>query len=42
MDAFGVARPPAIGTLPLRVGLSVVLPTLGPASWHLYREAVVR
>lgn len=67
MDAFGVARPPAIGrvvvmglmllalfclwlfaanlvigTLPLLVGLSVVLPVLGHASWHLYREVVVR
>lgn len=42
MDAFGVARPPAIGTLPLRVGLSAVLPVLGHATWHLYREVVVR
>ena len=29
-----------IGSLPLFVGLSVTLPLLGHASWHLYRKAV--
>lgn len=30
----------AIGTLPLFMGLAVVLPILGHATWHLYRRAV--
>lgn len=30
----------AIGMIPLFVGLIIVLPILGHASWHLYREAV--
>ena len=30
-----------IGTLPLFLGLAVVLPVLGHATWHLYRKAVV-
>lgn len=30
-----------IGSLPLFVGLAVVLPVLGHATWHLYRKAVV-
>lgn len=30
----------AIGTLPLFVGLAIVLPVLGHATWHLYRRAV--
>ncbi len=29
-----------IGTLPLFVGLAVVLPVLGHATWHLYRKVV--
>ena len=29
-----------IGSLPLFVGLAVVLPVLGHATWHLYRKAV--
>jgi len=29
-----------IGSLPFFVGLTVVLPVLGHASWHLYRKAV--
>ncbi len=29
-----------IGSLPALVGLIVVLPVLGHASWHLYRKAV--
>lgn len=30
----------ALGSLPLLVGLAVVLPVLGHATWHLYRLAV--
>jgi uncharacterized membrane protein len=30
-----------IGSLPVLVGLAVVLPVLGHATWHLYRRAVV-
>jgi len=30
-----------IGALPLLVGLSVVIPVLGHATWHLYRKVVV-
>jgi len=30
-----------LGALPALVGLSVVLPVLGHATWHLYRKAVV-
>lgn len=30
-----------LGTLPLFLGLIVVLPVLGHATWHLYRKAVV-
>ena len=29
-----------IGSLPLFVGLAVVLPVLGHATWHLYRKAI--
>jgi uncharacterized membrane protein len=29
-----------LGSLPLFVGLALVLPTLGYATWHLYRRAV--
>jgi uncharacterized membrane protein len=31
----------AIGILPFLLGLVVVLPVLGHATWHLYRAAVV-
>jgi uncharacterized membrane protein len=31
-----------LGTLPLLIGLAVVLPILGHATWHLYRKLVVR
>lgn len=31
----------ALGALPALVGLCVVIPVLGHASWHLYRKAVV-
>jgi uncharacterized membrane protein len=30
----------AIGILPFLLGLIVVLPLLGHATWHLYRAAV--
>lgn len=30
-----------LGTLPLFVGLAIVLPVLGHATWHLYRKVVV-
>lgn len=30
----------AVGTLPLFVGLAIVLPVLGHATWHLYRTVV--
>lgn len=43
MAAWGliVAASLVIGCLPLFVGLSVVLPVLGHATWHLYRKVVV-
>jgi uncharacterized membrane protein len=31
-----------LGTIPALVGLAVVLPVLGYATWHLYTLAVVR
>jgi uncharacterized membrane protein len=31
----------AVGILPFLLGLVVVLPVLGHATWHLYRAAVV-
>jgi uncharacterized membrane protein len=31
-----------IGSLPLLLGLAIVLPILGHASWHLYRKVVAR
>lgn len=40
--AFVVAAALVIGTLPLFLGLVVVLPVLGHATWHLYRAVVVR
>ena len=36
-----VATGLAIGSLPLLVGLAVVLPILGHSTWHLYRMVVV-
>jgi uncharacterized membrane protein len=30
-----------LGSIPLLVGLSVVIPVLGHATWHLYRKVVV-
>jgi uncharacterized membrane protein len=29
-----------IGTVPLFVGLAVIMPVLGHATWHLYRKVV--
>ena len=37
-----VAGALVLGMLPLFVGLVVVLPYLGHAMWHLYREVVER
>ena len=43
MAAWGiiVAAFLAVGCLPLFVGLAVVMPLLGHATWHLYRRVVV-
>lgn len=43
MLAWGaiVAASLAVGALPLLVGLAVVMPVLGHATWHLYRRVVV-
>lgn len=43
MAAWGltVAGLLLLGSLPLFVGLAVVMPILGHATWHLYRRAVV-
>ncbi|MGH6671100.1 MAG: DUF2189 domain-containing protein [Xanthobacteraceae bacterium] len=38
---FIVAALLAIGSLPFFLGLTVVMPVLGHATWHLYRRAVV-
>ena len=42
MAAWGliIAAALAIGTLPFFIGLILVLPVLGHASWHLYRKLV--
>ncbi len=40
MWAFIVASSLLIGSLPFFVGLAVVLPVLGHATWHLYRKVV--
>ena len=42
MAAWGliVAGGLLLGTLPLFLGLIVVMPVLGHATWHLYRKAV--
>jgi uncharacterized membrane protein len=37
-----VAAALLIGSLPFFMGLTIVVPVLGHASWHLYRKAVVR
>jgi uncharacterized membrane protein len=43
MAAWGliVAGGLALGSIPFFVGLAVVLPVLGHATWHLYRRAIV-
>lgn len=38
---FFVAAVLAIGSLPFLLGLAVVVPILGHATWHLYRRVVV-
>jgi uncharacterized membrane protein len=35
-----VAAALVIGSIPLLVGLAVVLPVLGHSTWHLYRKVV--
>ena len=40
MWAFIVASALIIGSVPFFVGLAVVLPVLGHATWHLYRKVV--
>jgi uncharacterized membrane protein len=42
MTAWGfiVAVLLAVGTLPAFVGLAVIMPILGHATWHLYRKVV--
>jgi uncharacterized membrane protein len=37
-----VAAALVLGTIPLFVGLVVVMPVLGHATWHLYRKVVAR
>jgi uncharacterized membrane protein len=37
-----VAAALLIGSLPLFMGLTLVLPVLGHATWHLYRKVIVR
>lgn len=39
---FIVAAGLIIGSLPLFVGLAIVMPVLGHATWRLYRRAIVR
>jgi uncharacterized membrane protein len=36
-----IAGAVVLGSIPLLIGLAVVLPVLGHATWHLYRRAVV-
>lgn len=38
--AFMIAALLVIGSLPFLIGLTVVLPVLGHATWHLYRKVV--
>jgi uncharacterized membrane protein len=44
MAAWGliVAGGLLLGTLPLFIGLIIVIPVLGHATWHLYRKLVMR
>ena len=43
MAAWGliVAVLLALGTIPAFLGLAVVIPVLGHATWHLYRKVIV-
>lgn len=43
MAAWGlvVAVSIAVGSVPFFVGLAVVMPILGHATWHLYRRVIV-
>jgi len=36
-----VAASLALGSLPFFIGLVIVIPVLGHATWHLYREVVL-
>ena len=38
--ALTIAVALVLGSLPLFVGLAIVMPVLGHATWHLYRRAV--
>jgi uncharacterized membrane protein len=40
MWGFIVAAGLFVGALPLLIGLAIVLPVLGHATWHLYRKVV--
>ncbi len=40
--AFTIAAALVLGSLPLLIGLALVMPLLGHASWRLYRRAVAR
>jgi uncharacterized membrane protein len=44
MAAWGliVAGGLVIGSIPLFLGLIVIMPVLGHATWHLYRKVVLR
>lgn len=37
---FIVASTLALGSIPMLIGLAVVMPTLGHATWHLYRKVI--
>jgi uncharacterized membrane protein len=37
-----VAAGLALGSIPLFLGLIIVMPVLGHATWHLYRKLVPR
>jgi len=39
---FIVAASLLIGSIPMLIGLAVVMPTLGHATWHLYRKLIER
>ena len=39
---FIVAAALVIGSIPMLIGLAVVMPTLGHATWHLYRKMIER